>query len=116
MHGGLWVQWKTSGPVCARAARVAGATWWAVVAVTLLVTAVTFQVQPQVTENFTTWPRGTVFPLLALAGAAGVKFELAKKDKRKAYFASCAYLTGMLTSVVLAFIPWCCPPAIPCTR
>jgi cytochrome d ubiquinol oxidase subunit II len=97
---------ETSGAVCARAARVAGATRWAVVAVTLLVTAVTFQVQPQVTENFTTRPRGTVFPLLALAGAAGVKFELAKKDKRKAYFASCAYLTGMLTSVVLAFILW----------
>jgi len=77
---------ETSGPVCVRAARAAGATWWAVVAVSLLVTAVTFQVQPQVTENFTTWQRGTVFPLLALAGAAGVKFEFAKKDKRKAYF------------------------------
>jgi hypothetical protein len=86
MHGGLWVQWKTSGTVCARAAQVAGGTWCSGVALTLLVNAVTFQVQPQVKENFTTWPWGNVFPLLAVAGAAGVKFELAKKDQPKSVF------------------------------
>src|SRR5271155_5455397 len=52
MHGGLWLQLKTSGPVSERAARVAGRTWWAVVTLTLLLTAVTFTVQPHVTENF----------------------------------------------------------------
>jgi cytochrome d ubiquinol oxidase subunit II len=113
MHGGLWVQMKTSGPVCERAARVAGRAWWAAVAFTLLVTAVTFVVQPQVKENFTTWPWGTVFPLLAVAGAAGVKFELARRDQRKAFFASCAYLAGMLTSVVFGVYPMVLPARNP---
>lgn len=113
MHGGLWVQMKTSGLVCERAARVAGRAWWAVVAASLLTTAVTFTVQPQVKENFVTWPWGMVFPLLAVAGAAGVKFELAKKDQRKAFFASCAYLAGMLTSVVFGVYPMVLPARNP---
>ncbi len=113
MHGGLWVQMKTSGSVCERAAKVAGRTWWAVVALTLFVTAVTFTVQPQVKENFTTWPWGIVFPLLAVAGAAGVKFELAKKDQGKAFLASCAYLAGMLTSVVFGVYPMVLPARNP---
>jgi cytochrome d ubiquinol oxidase subunit II len=113
MHGGLWVQWKTSGPVSERAARVAGRTWWVVVALTLLVTAVTFQVQPQVKENFTTWPWGFVFPLLAVAGAAGVKFELVRKGQRQAFLASCAYLAGMLTSVVFGVYPMVLPARNP---
>src|SRR5437879_3134514 len=74
-----------------------------------LVTAVTFRVQPQVKENFTTWPGGFVFPLLAVAGIAGVVFELRRCDERKAFLASCAYLTGMLTSVVFGVYPMVLP-------
>ena len=80
---------------------------------TLFVTAVTFTVQPQVKENFTTWRWGIAFPLLAVAGAAGVKFELAKKDQRKAFLASGAYLTGMLTSVVFGVYPMVLPARNP---
>jgi cytochrome d ubiquinol oxidase subunit II len=113
MHGGLWVQMKTSGPVSERAAKVAGRAWWAAAAFTLLVTAVTFAVQPQVKQNFTTWPWGMVFPLLAVAGAVGVKFELAQKNQRKAFLASCAYLAGMLTSVVFGVYPMVLPARNP---
>src|ERR1700738_2023539 len=92
MHGGLWVQMKTSGEVNARAGKLAGRAWWGVAALTALGTAVTFGIQPQVKENFTTRPWGFVFPLLAVTGIAGVLFELRKRDERKAFFASCAYL------------------------
>jgi cytochrome d ubiquinol oxidase subunit II len=109
MHGGLWVQMKTSGGVSSRAGKLAGQAWWGVLALTAPVTAVTFQVQPQVRENFTTWPWGLIFPLLAVAGLAGVLFELRKRDERKAFFASCAYLTGMLTSVVFGVYPMVLP-------
>src|SRR6202165_1940929 len=47
MHGGIWVQMKTSGEVHARAGKLAGRAWWGVVALTALVTAVTFRIQPQ---------------------------------------------------------------------
>jgi cytochrome d ubiquinol oxidase subunit II len=113
MHGALWVQLKTSGAVNARANRLAGHLWWGVVALTAIVTAVTFQVQPQVRENFVTWPLGFVLPLLAVAGLAGVAFELRKHDERKAFFASCLYLVGMLTSVVFGVYPMVLPARNP---
>src|SRR5271155_1228170 len=74
MHGSLWVQLKTKGAVNSRAGRLAGRAWWGVIVSTTLVTAVTFKVQPQVKENFTTWPVGFIFPLLAVSGIAGVAF------------------------------------------
>jgi cytochrome d ubiquinol oxidase subunit II len=113
MHGALWVQMKTSGAVSGRAGRLAGRAWWGVVALTALVTALTFRIQPQVKENFMTWPIGFVFPLLAVAGIAGVVFELRKGDERKAFLASCAYLAGMLTSVVYGVYPMVLPARNP---
>src|SRR3989442_654059 len=72
-----------------------------------------YLIQPQVKENFTTWPLGFVFPVLAVAGIAGVIFELRKHDERKAFFASCAYLAGMLTSVVFGVYPMVLPARNP---
>ena len=113
LHGSLWVQLKTSGPVSERSARLARQTWWAVAALTAIVTAVTFSVQPQVKENLTTWPLGIIFALLAVAGLAGVQFELIKRDQHKAFLASCAYLIGMLTSVVFGVYPMVLPARNP---
>jgi len=83
MHGALWLQMKTSGAVSSRAGKLAGQAWWGVLVFTALVTAVTFRVQPQLKENFSIWPGGFVFPLLAVAGIAGVVFELRRHDEKK---------------------------------
>jgi len=113
MHGGIWVQVKTSGEVSARAGRLAGRAWWGVVTLTAVVTAFTFRIQPHVKGNFSTWPVGIVFPVLAVAGIAGVMFELRERDERKAFLASCAYLAGMLTSVVFGVYPMVLPARNP---
>ena len=113
MHGALWVQMKTTGPVNQRSAKLAANTWWGVLILTAVVTAITFKVQPQVKENFFGWPWGFIFPLLAIAGIVGVRIELAKRDERKAFFASCAYLMGMLTSVVFGLYPLVLPARNP---
>src|SRR3981081_920924 len=113
MHGGLWVQMKASGEVNARAGKLAARAWWGVLALTALVTSFTFSIQPQVTENFTTWRWGLLFPLLAVAGLAGVLFELRNHDERKAFFASCVYLLGMLSSVVFGVYPMVLPARNP---
>ena len=109
MHGGLWVQLKTTGAVGERAGQLASRTWWGVISLTAVVTAFTFQIQPQVKVNFTTWPWGFVFPMLAVAGLAGVRWFLARGDQMRTFFASCAYLTGMLTSVVFGVYPMVLP-------
>jgi len=113
MHGGLWVQMKTSGAVSARAGKLAGQAWWGVLVLSALVTAVTFRVQPQVAENFAAWPWGWIFPLLAVAGIAGVLFELRRHNERNAFLASGAYLAGMLTSVVFGLYPMVLPARNP---
>ena len=113
MHGALWVQMKTEGPVNHRSAKIAVNTWWGILILTAAVTVITFKIQPQVKENFVTWPWGFIFPLLAVAGIAGVRFEMVKHDERKAFFASCAYLTGMLASVVFGLYPLVLPARNP---
>jgi cytochrome d ubiquinol oxidase subunit II len=113
LHGALWVGMKTSGPVRERAAQLARRTWWGVAALTAIVTLVTFRVQPQVRENLTSWPWGFLFPLLALAGLAGVQFGRIRGDEQQAFLASCAYLTGMLTSVVFGVYPMVLPARHP---
>jgi cytochrome d ubiquinol oxidase subunit II len=113
MHGSLWIQLKTTGIVRNRSARMAARTWWGVLVFTGLVTTVTFSVQPQVVANFKTWPLGYILPALAVAGLAGVQFELRRNGERNAFFASCAYLLGMLTSVVFGVYPMVLPARNP---
>src|SRR2546430_1823828 len=81
MHGALWVQWKTPGPVSERSARVAGRAWWAIVALTALVTATTFRIPPQGLANFKTWPGGFILPGGAAGGLAGGEFGLGGEDE-----------------------------------
>jgi cytochrome bd ubiquinol oxidase subunit II len=113
MHGALWVRMKTPGAVSERAAGVASATWWAVALLTVVVSLITFRVQPNVLANFSKWPWGAIFPVLAAAGIIAVKLYLARRDEWKAFLASCAYLAGMLTSVVFGVYPMVLPARNP---
>jgi len=113
MHGALWVQMKTNGAVNQRSVKIAASAWWGVLILTAVVTAITFKIQPQVKENFVTWPWGFVFPFLAIAGIAGAGFELMKRDERKAFFASSAYIAGMLTSAIFGLYPLVLPARNP---
>jgi cytochrome bd ubiquinol oxidase subunit II len=113
MHGALWVQMKTTGAVNQRCGKLARTAWWGVLILTAAVTAITFKIQPQVQENFSTWPWGFILPALAVAGIAGVRFELMRRDERKAFFASSAYLIGMLTSLVFGLYPLVLPARNP---
>ena len=83
------------------------------IALTAVVTALTFQVQPQVRKNFASWPWGIVFPSLAVAGLAGVRWNMAKRNERNCFLASCAYLAGMLTSVAFGVYPMVLPARNP---
>lgn len=109
LHGALWVAHKTDGDVNGRSRRLAGRVWWAVVAMTLVVTAITFAVQPQVLANLAAYPWGYVFPGLALAGLAGIRWFLSRHDDTRAFLSSCAYIVGMLTSVVFGVYPYVLP-------
>lgn len=109
LHGALWVGMKTDDPVSARARHIAYGGWWGVAAFTVLLTVVTFRVQPQVLESFTARPWGVVFPVLAVAAVIAVWWYLVSHQDKRAFLASCAYLLGMLASVAFGLYPMVLP-------
>ncbi len=109
LHGALWLALKTGGPVHDRSLGLARAGWWVVLLFTVLVSVVTFRVQPQVLKNLSDHPAGFVFPVLALAGLAGMGWFILRNDDMKSFLASCVYIIGMLTSVVFGLYPLVLP-------
>jgi len=109
MHGAIWLQMKTAGIVSERAGRAAKRAWWGVVSLTVIVTLVTFGVQPQIRMNLSARPWGFLFPVLAIGGLAGVRWNLTRKNEAKTFAASCAYLAGMLICVVFGVYPMVLP-------
>lgn len=109
LHGALWVAVKTEESLNQRARRAGRLVWWGVAVFTVLITVVTFEVQPQVPANLSARPWGYAFPALALAGLFLVRWFLFKGDDLKAFLASCAYIVGMLTSVAFGLYPLVLP-------
>ncbi len=109
VHGALWLALKTEGPVHDRSGRLARGAWWIILVLTIVLTAITFKVQPEVSANLATHPWGYIFPALALFGLAGMAWFMRKHDDLKSFLASCAYILGMLTSVVFGLYPLVLP-------
>jgi cytochrome d ubiquinol oxidase subunit II len=109
LHGALWLAMKTDGPVHDRAQKLGRRAWWGVVIFTILITVVTFRVQPHVPANLAEHPWGYVFPALALAGLAGMAWYIRSRDDLRSFLASCVYILGMLTSVVFGLYPLVLP-------
>jgi cytochrome d ubiquinol oxidase subunit II len=110
-HGALWVALRTeAGGLRGRAVRAARPAWWAVVALTALVTFLTFRVQPNVPARLNAHPWGYIFPLLALAGLLAMRSVRGRRADRRAFLGSCAYLSGMLASAAFGIYP-CLLPA-----
>jgi len=106
MHGSLWVAWHTEGPVRERAQRTAKWAWLGTAIFSALTTWATFSIQPLIGASFRARPYGWALPLLAIGGLAAVRLFLrAESSRRAAFLSSCAYLLGMLTSVVFGVYP-----------
>jgi cytochrome d ubiquinol oxidase subunit II len=108
-HGALWVAFKTAGSLRERCRAVAGIAWWILVLLTVLATAFTFAIQPQISRNLTAHQAGFVFPALAVGGLIAAAMLRRYKEDLKAFLASCAYLAGMLTSAAFGVFPYVLP-------
>jgi cytochrome d ubiquinol oxidase subunit II len=109
VHGGVWVVLKTEGDVQRRARQAALRLWWGLAVMTIILTAVTFQIQPNIPFRLNSQPWGYVFPLLALAGLVGVRWFTKRNQELEGFLASCAYIVGMLTSTVFGLYPYVLP-------
>src|ERR1051325_10271474 len=74
VHGAHYVAMKTTGDVNARARRIASRGGWLLVALTILSLFATVYVRPQMFDNFKSRPWGAIFPLVVLAGIAGMEY------------------------------------------
>ena len=101
-HGALWVAYRTHEPIECRALIAARRLWFAVLALTPVVTLASVIVRPALFQNFATYPAGAAFPVLALAGMAAI---YRAKTPLAGFFGSCAYIAGMLTGVFFSVYP-----------
>jgi cytochrome d ubiquinol oxidase subunit II len=105
VHGSLWVVLKSAGSLQERT-RSFGAKCWAVlVAVTLLMSGVSFSIQPNLTKQYRSHPWGLVFPALAVVGMIGIRVLGSRRLDLLAFVASGLHLAGMLASVAFGVFP-----------
>ena len=105
LHGAVWLAWRTANELNDRAHAVASLLWWAVAALTVVITFTSFRLMPIGMMSFRVHPFGFVFPLLAIAGLLGLKLFLYRRQEAAAFAASCAYIIGMSTSVTFTLYP-----------
>jgi cytochrome d ubiquinol oxidase subunit II len=112
VHGSLWVALKTEGAVEERARLVAARLWWPLAAFVAGITLASFRIQPHLVESFAARPWGWVFPLLAVAGLAGILLSNSGSHGLRAFLSSCLFLVGMLTSAAFGVYPDVLPSSL----
>jgi cytochrome d ubiquinol oxidase subunit II len=105
----LWIAYKTAGPLQDRSRKTALQGWWILAELTLVISMVSFAVQPHLLEQFQQNLWGVVFPALALTGLVGMKWQMHQRADKHAFLASALYLVGMLTSVTFGVFPYVLP-------
>jgi cytochrome d ubiquinol oxidase subunit II len=109
LHGCLWVVLKTAGDLQQRARRFGLRIWWTVLALTLVITFVSFRLQPNLAKQFQEHPWGCVFPLAAVTGLCGMRFLSGRGRDLSGFLLSSVYLVGMLTSAAFGLFPYVLP-------
>jgi cytochrome bd ubiquinol oxidase subunit II len=112
-HGANFIAVKTEHDLNARSRRFARFGWIVTVVLTVLATAATFYLRPEMLSDFVERPYGLVLPILALGGLAGMGYFNFKEQDRAAFLSSSAYILGMLTSTVFAIYPEVLPAVDP---
>jgi len=111
LHGALWVALKTDGPLEERCRRLALQVWWAVVALVVLITALSFAVQPQLSASFAAHPWGYVFPAAAVISLVLVRLWTPRRTAHS-FLASSAFIAMMLVSAAFGLYPYLLPSSI----
>ena len=106
LHGALWVALKTDGPLEERCRRLAGWAWWAAAAALVLITKLSFQMQPQLAASFSVHPWGYIFPSAALIAFALVRASMHRRRTASAFLLSSVFIAAMLSSAAFGLYPY----------
>jgi cytochrome d ubiquinol oxidase subunit II len=105
MHGALWIAYKTGGGVQRRAKGMVGPLWWGVVLLAVLITLLSFRVQPHVAENFAAHPWGYIFPAITLVGLLAIRKFHQPENELKAFLSSTVFICGLLCTAAFGIFP-----------
>jgi cytochrome bd ubiquinol oxidase subunit II len=105
VHGSLWVIVKTDGILQQRTRSFAAKCWPGIVCLVLLISILSFRVQPNLFEQFARHPWGSIFPACAAAGLLGMRILGSRRKDEYAFLTSTLYLVGMLTSAAFGVFP-----------
>jgi cytochrome bd ubiquinol oxidase subunit II len=113
MHGAHWIALKTEGALNRRCRRAARAALVATTVLTVLGTVATFALRHSMLARFTDHPWGYLLPAVAIGGLAASGWSSLVGREHAAFFASSAYLVGMLASTAFALYPNVLPAVDP---
>jgi cytochrome d ubiquinol oxidase subunit II len=105
LHGALWVAWRTEGELASRCRVLAARVWWAVAALAVAITVLSFLVQPQLWVSFSARPWGFVFPAAGVV-ALGLVRVWTRRETSAAFLASCGLIAAMLVSAAFGLYPY----------
>jgi cytochrome d ubiquinol oxidase subunit II len=104
-HGATFLAARAEPPLRERAARTARRAWWAELLLTAGLAYPTYSARDEMLTNFGDHPWRLVFPALALAGL-GTAFVFMRKGRfGRAFFASSAFIAGMLATMAAGLFP-----------
>jgi len=112
-HGSLYVLTKTEGEVNQRTRRIALLLWPIQVLLTIVSLIATYEVRPEVMNNYRTYPAGLLIPLIVLASLGVMLWATSKSKEKIAFVASGSYITAMLVGAVFALYPMVLPATNP---
>ncbi len=105
LHGALWVGMRTEGVLAERCRTLAGRVWWAVAGLALVITALSFFIQPQLWVSFSARPWGFVFPAAGVVALGLVRVWMARETSAS-FLASCGFIAAMLVSAAFGLYPY----------
>ena len=112
-HGANYIAVKTEGTLNVRSRRIARLAWLVTIVLTVLGSLVTFSVQPAIRASFGSRPWEIIFPLIALVGLIGMGYFNSRQRDLAAFFASCAFIVGLLASAAITLYPMVLPATNP---
>jgi cytochrome d ubiquinol oxidase subunit II len=104
-HGGLYLVWKTTGPVQERSRVWAQRAWLAVLPLWLAATLATAWLRPETFANLLDRPWALVFVALMLGGVVGVFYFPRRGRELAAFLSSCAFLLGLVAVTMAGTYP-----------
>lgn len=105
VHGANYLAMKTSGVVQDRSRRVASIAVWSVLVLSLGTLFSASSIRQEIWNNYAVYWWGTIFPVMAVLGFAGMVYFNRTHQDAKAFIASSSYIGGMLLSTAFGLFP-----------